>query len=100
MRARRRLPVFAVDDPDHMQIYVEDAVGEFDASGFPLDFHSDLVVYRNGEEVARGTSTVNNPLTYNGYKFHQSVYFPDGAALQVQGRGDRATWFTTKCWHS
>lgn len=78
------LPVFAVDDPDHMQIAVEDAVGEFDASGFPLDFRTELVVYQDGEEVARGVTTVNDPLTYNGYKFHQSVYFPDGAALEVR----------------
>lgn len=78
------LPVFAIDDPDHMQIYVNDAVGEFDAAGFPLDYRTDLVIYRNGEEVARGVTTVNNPLNYNGYNFHQSVYFPDGAALEVR----------------
>jgi cytochrome c biogenesis protein len=77
-------PVFAVDDPDHMQVYVEDAVGNFDASGFPLDFRTELAVYRNGEEVARGVTTVNDPLSYNGYKFHQSVFFPDGAALEVR----------------
>jgi hypothetical protein len=67
-----------------MQVFVEDAVGTFDDTGFPLDFRSELVVYRNGEEVARGTSTVNDPLRYNGYNFHQSGYFPDGAALQVR----------------
>ncbi len=78
------LPVFGLNDPDHMQIYVKDAVGKFDSTGFPLDFHTDLVIYRDGKEVASGTSTVNNPLTYNGYKFHQSVFFPDGAALRVK----------------
>jgi cytochrome c biogenesis protein len=77
-------PVFAIDDADHMQVYVEDAIGQFDASGFPLDFRTLLVVYRNGEEVARGWTTVNDPLSYNGYNFHQSVYFPDGAALEVR----------------
>jgi hypothetical protein len=77
-------PVFGLDDPDHMQIYVEDAVGRFDDTGFPLDFRTKLIVYRNGEEVASGWTTVNDPLTYNGYKFHQSVYFPNGAALQVR----------------
>ena len=78
------LPVFAIDDPDHMQIAVVDAVGEFDQTGFPLDFRTELVVYRDGEEVARGVTTVNDPLSYNGYNFHQSVYFPDGAALEVR----------------
>jgi len=78
------LPVFAVDDPDHMQVYVEDAVGRFDKTGFPLDFRTSLVVYRNGEEVARGVSTVSDPLRFGGYTFHQSAYFPDGAQLKVR----------------
>jgi cytochrome c biogenesis protein len=78
------LPVFAVDSADHMQVFVEDAVGSFDATGFPLDFRSHLVVFKDGREVARGVSTVNDPLSYGGYHFHQSAYFPDGAALTVR----------------
>jgi cytochrome c biogenesis protein ResB len=78
------LPVFALDDPDHMQVFVEDAVGRFDPTGFPLDFRTSLVVYCNGEEVARGVSTVSDPLRYGGYTFHQSAYFPDGAQLNVR----------------
>jgi cytochrome c biogenesis protein ResB len=77
-------PIFGPSDPDHMQLYVEDAVGKFDDTGFPLDFRSELVVYRDGMEVARGISTVNHPLSYDGYRFHQTAYFPDGAALQVR----------------
>jgi cytochrome c biogenesis protein len=77
-------PVFAVADARQMQVYVEDAVGRFDATGFPLDFRTSLVVYSGGEEVARGVSTVNDPLTWGGYKFHQSAYFGDGAALRVR----------------
>lgn len=77
-------PVFALNDPDHMQIYVERAVGEFDATGFPLDYRTFFTVYRDGEEVASGVSTVNEPLNYNGYNFHQTGFFPDGAALQVR----------------
>jgi cytochrome c biogenesis protein len=80
----RALPVFALDDADHMQLYVEDAVARFDETGFPLDFRSLLVVYKDGVEVARGVSTVNEPLSYGGYRFHQSAYFPDGAALTVR----------------
>jgi cytochrome c biogenesis protein len=78
------LPVFAVDGADHMQVLVEDAVGSFDATGLPLDFRSHLVVFKDGREVARGVSTVNDPLSYRGYRFHQSAYFPDGAALTVR----------------
>jgi cytochrome c biogenesis protein len=78
------LPVFAIDDPDHMQVYVQDAIGRFDETGFPLYYGTELVIYRDGEEVARGTTTVSDPLHYNGYTFHQSLFFPDGASLVVR----------------
>lgn len=77
-------PVFGLGDSDHMQVYVEDAVGRFDAAGFPLEFRTELVVYKQGREVARGASTVNDPLTYGGFRFHQTGFFPDGAALRVR----------------
>ena len=77
-------PVFNTTDRDHMQVYVEDAVGRFDETGFPLDFRTRLVVYQGGVEVASGVTTVNAPLSYGGYKFHQAAYFPDGAALRVR----------------
>ncbi len=77
-------PVFGLTDKDHMQVYVKDAVGTFDAAGFPKDFHTDLIIYQNGKEVKSGTTSVNNPLSYGGYLFHQSAYFPDGADLQVR----------------
>lgn len=80
-------PVFAPGAADHMQIAVEDAVGRFDGTGFPLDFRSYLVVYKDGREVARGVTTVNDPLRYAGFNFHQSAYFADGAALRVREAG-------------
>lgn len=78
------LPVFAPTHANHMQLYVEEAVGEFDETGFPLDYRTYIVVYKGGAEVLRGYTTVNHPLTYGGYKFHQSAYFPDGVGLQVR----------------
>ncbi len=77
-------PVFGLTDKDHMQVYVKNAVGTFDAAGFPKDFHTDLIIYRDGQEVKSGTTSVNNPLSYGGYLFHQSAFFPDGADLQVR----------------
>jgi hypothetical protein len=76
--------VFSTTDRDHMQIYVEDAIGQFSATGFPEHFQTDLVVYKGGKEVARGSTTVNHPLKNCGYTFHQTAYFPDGAALRVR----------------
>jgi cytochrome c biogenesis protein ResB len=77
-------PIFSPADGDHMQVYVLDAVGRFAGDGFPLDYRTEMVVYHQGREVARGVSTVNDPLRYGGYSFHQSAYFPDGAALKVR----------------
>jgi cytochrome c biogenesis protein ResB len=77
-------PVFPVSDPDQMQVEVVDAVGAFDESGSALDYRSELVIYRGGEEVARGVATVNDPLTYDGYRFHQAGYLGEGAALRVR----------------
>ncbi len=77
-------PIFDAGDRDHMQVYVDRALGRFDASGFPLDYRTSLVVYRDGREVARGESTINDPLRYGGYRFHQTAYFADGVALRVR----------------
>ena len=86
-------PVFAVSHPDQMQVEVLDAVATFDDSGAPRDFHSDLVIYQGGREVARGEATVNDPLEYNGYRFHQVGYSGDGAALRVNDAASgRATY--------
>ena len=77
-------PVFAVSHPDQMQVEVVDAVGRFDESGMPSDYRTELAVYQGGQEVARGVSTVNHPLSYAGYRFHQAGYFGEGAALRVR----------------
>ncbi|MPZ22984.1 MAG: hypothetical protein GEU28_05455 [Dehalococcoidia bacterium] len=76
-------PVFALDDPQHFQIEAVDAVGEFDADGNALDFRTDLVIYEDGAEAARGTSTVNDPMEWGGYRIHQTAYSSDGAGLRV-----------------
>ena len=77
-------PVFPVSHPNQMQVEVVRAVGTFDQAGAPLDYRSDLVIYQGGKEVARGVATVNDPLSYGGYRFHQSAYFGEGAALRVR----------------
>jgi len=78
------LPVFPVRNPQQIQVQLLDAVGTFSADGQPLDYRSELTIYRNGEEVMRCTSTVNSPCTYDGYRFHQVGYFGFGAAVQVR----------------
>ena len=46
-------------------------------SGMPKDYFSDLVVIKDGEEVARKTIQVNDPLYYGGYHFYQYNYDHD-----------------------
>ena len=77
-------PVFAVSHPNQMQIEVIDAVGLFNETGTPTDYRTELVIYQGGEEVARGFTTVNDPISYDGYRFHQSGYFGEGVALRVR----------------
>lgn len=78
------LPVFPVKDPNQMQVQLENAYAKFAPSGQPLDYRSDLVIYQRGEEVARCSSTVNTPCSYNGYHFYQEAYFGFGAAVTVK----------------
>ena len=77
-------PVFPVSHPNQMLVEVVDAVAKFDAEGTPLDYRTELVIYQDGREVTRGVATVNDPLDYGGYRFHQAGYFGEGAALRVR----------------
>jgi cytochrome c biogenesis protein len=40
----------------------------------PDDYRSDLVIYKNGEEVKRGSIRVNHPMTYGSVIFYQSGF--------------------------
>ncbi len=86
--------VFAVSDPNQMQIEVIDAVGLFSQGGLPTDYRTEMVIYQGGEEVARGFTTVNDPMSYGGYRFHQSGYFGEGAALRISDAGTGNTTYS------
>ncbi|MDP2950221.1 MAG: cytochrome c biogenesis protein ResB, partial [Chloroflexota bacterium] len=77
-------PVFAVKNPDQMQVRVVDTVGQFDEEGQPLDYRTEMAIYQGGQEVKRCTTTVNGPCGYGGYRFHQAAYFGFGAEVQVR----------------
>jgi len=77
------LPVFPVRHPNQMQVELRDERARFAADGQPLDYRSEMSIYRRGEEVKRCASTVNSPCSYNGYKFYKLAYFGFGAALEV-----------------
>jgi cytochrome c biogenesis protein len=52
----------------------------FDAPGFltgqATDFTTDLAVFQDGQEIARKTIRVNDPLSIAGYTFHQNGFGP------------------------
>lgn len=86
-------PVGAVGSDDLIQVKVLDFVRERDELGRDLQYYTQLAVFKNGEEVARGKSTVNDPLQWNGYKFHQAAFLEDGVALEVrEGDGGRVLY--------
>ncbi len=45
-------------------------------TGRPTDFTTDLAVYRDGQQIARKTIRVNDPLSVAGYTFHQNGFGP------------------------
>ena len=60
-------------------------------TGKPTDFTTDLAVYRDGQEIARKTIRVNDPLSVAGYTFHQNGF---GAAphLVVRDAAGKPLW--------
>ncbi len=80
------VPVF--DEPGPGQIFVRmvDAVRGVDDEGNVVDFRSHLEVSRDGETISC-TTTVNDPCSAFGYRFHQAAYFDDVARLRIEGPG-------------
>ena len=52
------------------------------SNGAPSDYSSNLVLYRDGNQVATKTIRVNDPLEYDGVTFYQSFFGP-AAVMQV-----------------
>ena len=55
-------------------------------TGAPSDYASDIVLYRDGVQVAAQTVRVNQPLRYGGVSFYQSFFGP-ATALRVADAG-------------
>ena len=67
---------------------------DFEAPGFETgqatDFTTDLAVYRDGQEIARKTIRVNDPLSVAGYTFHQNGFGPAPHLLVLDAAGQAA----------
>jgi cytochrome c biogenesis protein ResB len=79
--------VFAPSDPRHLQIHVDAATARFGEDGNPLEYRTALTLFRGGSPVEQGETTVNAPLRYDGFTFHQTSLDITGAALRVRDAG-------------
>jgi cytochrome c biogenesis protein len=60
-------------------------------TGQAADFTTDLAVYRDGQEIARKTVRVNDPLSVAGWTFHENGFGPAPVVLVSDGDG-RPLW--------
>jgi cytochrome c biogenesis protein len=56
-------------------------------NGAPTDYASDLVLYKDGVQVAAQTIRVNQPMTYEGVSIFQSFYGPEAEILVTDSAG-------------
>ncbi|MBI4498034.1 MAG: cytochrome c biogenesis protein ResB [Chloroflexi bacterium] len=57
-----------------LSVYLEDFTDEWYLNDTPKDYRSEVVIYDNGVPVRQGTIRVNEPIEYQGVRFHQSFY--------------------------
>ena len=69
-------PVQAVGTPDNLLVKNINFEAPTRPDGSFADFTTDLAVYQNGQQVARKTIRVNDPLYFDGYAFHQNTFGP------------------------
>ncbi len=84
-------PVHPVGTPDNMLVKNIHFEAPTRPDGSFSDFRTDLAVYRNGQEVARKTIRVNDPLGVDGYVFHQNTFGP-AEDLSIWDPAGRLVW--------
>jgi cytochrome c biogenesis protein len=77
---------WAVEHDTGMTIRVNSFIDEYYAEtpGAPKDYRSDVVVLRDGEQVAGGIIRVNEPLIHDGVRIHQA-FFGSAVVMRVVG---------------
>lgn len=61
------------------------------ADGTFEDFRTDIAVFRDGQQIARQVIRVNEPLTVDGYVFHQNTFGP-AAELTIRAADKTLVW--------
>ena len=76
----------AVGSGTGLSVVAKSFTDSYDAqTGAPSDYASDLVLYKDGQQVAAQTIRVNQPLRYGDVTFYQSFFGP-AAAMQVRDK--------------
>ena len=84
-------PVQAVGTPGNLLIKNNDFFAPRREDGSFEDFSTDLSVYRDGQEIARETVRVNDPLRLEGFVFHQNTFGP-AAELTITDAAGALVW--------
>jgi len=73
----------AVGQSSGLTVMLESFADEYYPEGPPKDYRSELVLYKGDQEVRRQTIRVNEPMEYEGWRFHQSFFGP-AAVMEVK----------------
>lgn len=84
-------PVLDEPGPGQLFVRVSDAVRGVDESGNVIDYRSFLEV-RRGDEIVKCTTTVNDPCSAFGYRFHQAAFFDDIGRLRINAPDGRVLY--------
>jgi cytochrome c biogenesis protein len=84
-------PVRSVGTPGNLLVKNHAFEAPRRADGSFADFSTDLSVYRDGEELARKTIRVNDPLNVEGFAFHQNTFGPT-ADLTIHDLAGELVW--------
>jgi cytochrome c biogenesis protein len=80
-----------VGTPDNMLVKNISFAAPTRPDGSFMDFRTDLAVFQNGQQIARKTIRVNDPLEINGFLFHQNTFGP-AAVLEIRDRAGNLVW--------
>jgi cytochrome c biogenesis protein len=77
-----------------MQVFNEGFTVDYYPDGRPKDYYSDVVIYKGGEEAARGRIRVNEPMDFEGFRFHQNSFGPT-IGLDIQSEAGQTLYSET-----
>lgn len=84
-------PVQAVGTPGNLLVKNISFEAPRRENGAFADFRTDLAVYQDGQQIARKTIRVNDPLEVQGFYFHQNTFGPS-ADIDVRDADGRLVW--------